>query len=208
MNSYDDEYNISKGLFWECLPAKYVKIFAEKKILDLTGSKVLDMGAGEGKNTIFLAKQGAYIDAVDLSKTALLRITNLPEYEKCHSQINLINEDILEFETTLLYDLVICYGLIHALPDREQALSVINKLKSFVKKGGYIIIATFNNLLPPPSVQPYLKIDAFLNTRELNHLFNKWEILDYEENIITETHNTSKIEHQHSISRLIAKKNG
>ncbi|NEU08620.1 methyltransferase domain-containing protein [Flavihumibacter sp. R14] len=207
MNSYDDEYNCSNTLFWDNLPAKFVKLFVEKNLLNLKGCKVLDLGAGEGKNTIYLAKHGAKVDAVDISQEALRRLTLLPEYEVYKSQIDLYNIDALDFNSDQSYDLIVCYGLIHALDNKREALCIINKLKKLANEAGYIIIATFNNLLPPPSVQPYLKVDAFLDSDELKRLFNDWTILEYEESIITETHSTSNIEHQHSISRLIAKKN-
>lgn len=207
MNSYDDEYKGCKTLFWGDRPAKYVQLFVEKKLLNLKGCRTLDIGAGEGKNAIYLAKNGANVHCVDISKTALDRLTGLPDYNTYKGRIKLSTEDARYFETNDVYDLIICYGLIHALNSREEALNLIEKLQTILKPSGYMIIATFNNLLPPPLVQEYLKMDAFLNPDELRTLFSEWKILEYEESIITETHHTSKIEHQHSISRLIAKKN-
>jgi len=207
MNSYDDEYRITEGLFWETSPAKYVRLFADGNYLNLEGKSVLDIGAGEGKNTLYMAKLGCYVDAIDISMTALRKLQFLNDFESYKNQINLINADVLTFNSNKKYDLVISYGLLHALGTRINVQNVITALKSCVKVNGYIIIASFNNLVPPPSIQPYLKIDAFLNPFELKTIFTDWEIINYEEEIITETHHTSNVEHQHSISRLIAKKN-
>lgn len=204
LKSYDDEYNNSPGFFWQNEPASFVRLFVENNLLSLDGKRVLDIGAGEGKNGVYLAKHGAIVDAVDISKRALERFTQLEEYEVYKSNINLINCDVLSFQATNTYDVVICYGLLHALSGKAEVIFVIEKLKKLVNPLGFMIVATFNNLLPPPIEQPYLDIDAFLEICELKSFFEDWGVVQFQENIITESHVTSKREHQHSISRIIA----
>ena len=69
-HKYQEEYEQSH-CFWGTKPSKYVKLFVEKFGNNLVGKTFLDLGAGEGKNSVFLANYGATVISVDLSKIAL-----------------------------------------------------------------------------------------------------------------------------------------
>ena len=65
-HKYQEEYENST-CFWGKEPAKYVKLLAETLSHNLQGMRVLDLGAGEGKNAVYLAHLGAEVVAIDLN---------------------------------------------------------------------------------------------------------------------------------------------
>jgi len=206
-NKYQIEYENSTSLFWEAKPAKFVSYFVKEVPLDFNDLNVLDLGAGEGKNSVYLANLGANVTAVDVSDIALSRFALQPNYTKCAAKIKQIQADIRTVNfSPFHFDVIIAYGVFHCFSHKQEIYSIIQKIKSWTKTDGYFIGLTFTDKIPPPEVQDYLDIEAFLKENELQSLFSDWHIIASENDIITETHSTSKIQHQHSLTRLIAKK--
>lgn len=208
IHKYQNEYENSNGCFWDRSPAKYVSLFAELLEINLTNLSILDLGAGEGKNSVFLANLNANVIAVDTSKTALSRFAMQPSYDKCKNRITIINEDIRNVSFgNGHFDVVVAYGILHCLDSKQEILSMIENIGKWLKNGGFFICATFTNKIPAPVIQSYLDENAFLDEGELENNLSSFLIIKSENSIITETHPTSKLEHNHSIVRIIAQKN-
>lgn len=204
-HKYQEEYEKSTDCFWDTKPAKYVKVLSG--LLNVAGLKVLDIGAGEGKNSVFLADLGAKVTAVEISSIALNRFSFQPNYTGCHGLITSINTDISSIEfNEEEFDVIIAYGILHCFSHKADIYALLKRIKTWVKTGGYFVCATFTNLIPPPPFQDYLEKEAFLDPGELQSIFRDWDIIKTEDDIIVETHPTSNIEHSHSIVRLICKK--
>ena len=203
---YQEEYENSIGCFWGTQPAKFVKTISEIFSFDLTGLEILDLGAGEGKNAVYLANLGAQVTAVDVSEIALSKFNFQPNYNLCCDKITILNDDILNLDLSPNhFDIILAYGILHSLPSKEDIYSMIARIKLLVKNCGYFVAATFTDSIPPPAIQQYLDKESFLKPGELQDLFKEWKIIYTEDEIIRETHPTSKVEHEHSITRLIAK---
>lgn len=207
-HKYQEEYEASKGCFWETAPAKYVKLFTETIVLSVAGFDVLDLGAGEGKNAVYLANLGARVTAVDISPLALARFEMQPNFHLCSSNITRINSDILKVGfMDDRFDLIIAYGILHCLSSSFEIRTFVDQIKRWLKPNGYFIGATFTNQIPPPAFQSYLEIESFLDLGEIQDMFKEWQIIKTEDSVIKESHPTSKEEHSHSITRIIVKKN-
>jgi tellurite methyltransferase len=199
---YDLEYANCK-CFWGKNPGKYVKHVLKY----LTNGKVLDLGAGECKNAIYLAQLGFNVTAVEISKYALNNFYLLSSdvNEDTLERISVFNEDVLEFQSENEYDLVIAYGLLHCLGSVKEIDIMIEKIKKLTKVSGIIVIVSFTDDLQIPEIQSYLE-PTLLPKGHLISQFKEYEILEYEEDIITESHPTSNIVHQHSLARIITRK--
>lgn len=206
-NKYQIEYEKSNGCFWKKEPAKYVKLFVDKYCLDLREKRVLDLGAGEGKNAVFLAAKGANVKAIDISPIALSRFNQQPDYSVGYMNIDTICDDIsnLDFKDKS-FDIIVAYGILHCLSSVFEIENYIYKLKKWIAPNGYFICVTFTDELLPPESQSYLDYESFLKQGRLEELFVDWKILEIENDIISETHPTSNIQHQHSLVRLISQK--
>ncbi len=202
IGQYDLEYS-NCPCFWGTAPGKYVKYIPDF----IKSGNILDLGAGEGKNSIYLAELGFKVTAVEISQYAIgnfnKRVETLNETVK--TKLEMIHQDVLTFETASKYDVVIAYGLLHCLPSIEAVETLAKKIKKWVKPNGIIVIVAFNDELMVPDVQNYLE-PTLLPKSYFESMFSGFEILKYENDIITETHPTSKIEHRHSLTRMIVRK--
>lgn len=206
-NKYQIEYEQSNDCFWAKEPAKFVKLFVNKYCNDLNHKTVLDLGAGEGKNAVYIAAKGAIVIAVDLSPIALSRFCLQPNYNLARDKIKVYQQNImgLDFENGS-FDVIIAYGILHCLSSKKEVETMIERIKRWLVPNGHFICTTFTDEIAPPYIQSYLEYDSFLKKGQIEGFFKKWQVLEHENDIITETHPTTKIEHQHSLVRLIAKK--
>ncbi len=204
---YQTEYEHSDKCFWERKPGKYVECLINDLGFDPRGKDILDIGAGEGKNAVYLASLGGYVTAIDASPIALSRFRLQPKYGLCKKNIRIICGDARDFTYKKeMYDLVVCYGLLHSLENKAQVYRLINNMKKTLKEYGYLVIVTFTNLIPPPKNQGYLSYDAFVDKDDFLSQFDRCSVLLCEEETIKESHPTDLIEHYHSLIRVIVKK--
>lgn len=141
-----------------------------KSIINKTrGKKALDIACGGGKNSIFLAKNGFSIDAMDISDVALESIE-----KKAFKNINTIQID-LEEKLDLkenYYDLIVQTNFL----DR----SIIPALKNSLKKEGLIFIETYMH--HEINEKQASNKSFLLKKDELKELFKEdFKILDYDE---------------------------
>lgn len=105
------------------------------------GANVLDIGCGTGLvSNIFADKyKKSKFTAVDFSDS----IDYARKFAKDNSIKNVqwVKEDFLKFKTTKQYDIIICCGVLHHIPEYQQALA---KMKSLLKPDGKLILAVYN----------------------------------------------------------------
>jgi len=130
--------------------------------------KALDVACGTGRNAIFLANKGFYVDAVDISDVAIDILKNNNE-----KNINAIVADLdnYNFEENN-YELVVNINFLN----RE----IINSLKKAIKPNGIIIFETFLISEKRKNKQFYLE------ENELLRMFLDFRIIFYEEKYISQ----------------------
>jgi tellurite methyltransferase len=133
-------------------------------------SKILDLAVGEGRHALYFAKKGHAVVGVDVSQENFEEI----EEKVKEGKIELVQKDILEYETEEKYDLVICTGLLHFFAERQVKM-IIQKMKKWTKKGGYNLIAVRMDQNPRGS------LSHVFAPGELKKHYNNWQIVKYEE---------------------------
>ena len=110
-----------------------------KRFLHLVpGKEVLDLGVGQGTNSIPLFKQGYNITGVDCSSKCL----QICE-ENCLG-LNLIQSDIRKFKIEKnKYDLILSRYVLHFL-HKDESYKIIENMKKNIKKSGLIFISVFS----------------------------------------------------------------
>lgn len=105
-----------------------------KKYLN-TGTKILDVGCGNGKLLIPLTRAGFCVTGIDLSMTALLTITSAP--------CGLVQGDTrhLPFKDET-FGAVVCYDVLQHLLEGERQ-NAIREMGRVLVPGGMIFIETF-----------------------------------------------------------------
>ncbi len=126
----------------------------------------LDIAAGTGRNTHFLADKGFIVDAIDYSDYALSKIKKL-------ATINKIDTDLEKYRLAYnRYDLIVNCNYL----DRRQ----FPQIKEALKEGGLLIFETFLVVHGKDYHQPS-NLDFVLRKNELLHAFIGLEIIYYEE---------------------------
>ncbi|ALC91298.1 hypothetical protein AM500_16970 [Bacillus sp. FJAT-18017] len=140
----------------------------------LKGGAALDLACGLGGNSLYLARLGYRVSAIDLSDTAIQYVQ-----EQAKSYMLPIHAevfDLTEYESLPFDEDSFELAVITNYLDR----SLFPYVKSWVKKGGFVFIETFFN---SPELQSQRMSKKFcLSSNELLEEFKGWKVLSFEEN--------------------------
>jgi tellurite methyltransferase len=143
-----------------------------QRLPELPRGRALDLACGVGANSLFLAKRGYSVDALDLSDVAIERLRVAADAEGVSDRLRLMVGDAathaLEPET---YDLVVCFRFLQ----REMAPRLVEALKP----GGVLLFQTFTR--DYLKYRPEFREEFCLASGELPGLFGALESLFYEE---------------------------
>ncbi|MCM3710829.1 class I SAM-dependent DNA methyltransferase [Sporosarcina luteola] len=104
----------------------------------IKGKKIIDVGCGTGLLSVKLAKSGAFVTGIDLSKNML----SIAEKRSNDLSLNIEFQEkpMQEIEGSEQFDVaVIAIDSLNYLPDRESVLATFNGIHSVLKKGGVLI---------------------------------------------------------------------
>jgi len=101
------------------------------------GKKVLSIADGEGRNGVFVARQGAQVTSVDFSAPALEKARLLAT--EFGVEITLEQQDIFTWRgADNTYDVVLAIFIQFASPDKRTRL--FDNIKRMVKPGGLVVL--------------------------------------------------------------------
>ncbi len=155
---------------------------------------VLDLGCGDGRNALYLAKEGFEVIGVDSAKIA---IDTLNSYSKDPAlNVKGVVAKLEEFSFDRSYDNVITTFTLHFM-HRDNVLNLIREMKRNTSKSGINLIVAFNQNGPfyKPE-KPYF----YPASDELKALYLGWEIITYEEAEVS-----TKAGPKHQASFLVAR---
>ena len=163
---------------------------------------ILDVGCGDGKNALYLAKQGfRNIDAFDVSESAIEKIDRLCKNTNC--RINTKVTTVQDFVFEKQYDLIISFGVFHFI-SKECWKKFIKKAQGNTRIGGINIIQIFNdNIAPTLDIAPYAI--GMAKDGEIKELYKDWEIIQFLSYSFEEEHPGVPL-HKHASNKLVARK--
>jgi SAM-dependent methyltransferase len=178
---------------------------------------ILDIGAGQGRNSIYLAKKGYNIEAVDILPENIIAIKKKAEKLGLR-RLLAVEYDIRNFKFKMnRYALIIAVCSLDFMRYSE-IVKVILRMKSSLKKGGYIYMVCFTK--DDPIYQKFLNKsheidkDTFFSekTETYRHFFAKGELeslvsdlkIIYKKEFLKIDNKPAK--HKHGLVRIIAKK--
>ncbi|GEM_PF-637576 len=135
---------------------------------------VLEVGAGGGRNSIYLAHLGFKVTATDISPVSIKNIKRLTTRE--HIALKTAVFDISKNALAHRYDAIICTFTLHHLR-ADDAISTIKKIQRNTKPSGFNLITTFTKngdfyKSNPNTPNFYLDSKA-----QLKKLYKGWKIL-------------------------------
>lgn len=131
-SDWDARYAAAPGLVWSAEPNRFVV----ESVAGLTPGAALDLAAGEGRNAVWLARQGWRVTAVDFSPVAVERGRELAARQGVPVQWRLM--DVTAYRPVPgSYDLVLL-SYLH-LPARELA-GVLAAARTALRPGGTVVV--------------------------------------------------------------------
>ena len=97
----------------------------------------LDLGSGQGRDSIFLALLGYQVTAVDNSKIGIVQMLREAQAQKV--EIDGLVADVLDYETEKQFDIILFDMLLHGFGKPKQ-LEILNKYSGLLARKGIMCI--------------------------------------------------------------------
>ncbi len=165
---FNQRYQQSNNIFG----TEPIDIVAKAAKLLPKNAKVIELGVGEGRNALYLARRGHSVLGIDNAAAAIENLRN--SLKKENLKMETIVTDASQYRFKQKFDLIIATGLLHFLPP-DVGNSLIARIKKATKDGGLNLIATL------ASDHPRRKMPHIYKNQELKRLYQDWEIIIYEE---------------------------
>ncbi len=142
-------------------------------------SMVLDLGCGNGRNSIYLAKEGMRVIGIDFSRGLIKIAKNKMEWKEVLDRVNLIHGDIASLPLKNdIVDAVLYIATLHHLPTSKERLQSLKEVARCLKSKGRALVSAwaqeqekFNDEL---KVSKDKKEDGF----EYGDIFLPWKMKD------------------------------
>lgn len=207
-NLFDDAYN-TPNLVFGSQPTRILAAYLDEN--PLNHGVALDLGCGEGRDTIPLLKRGLKVTAVDKSPAGIEKLLKRVEAENISKDM-LATEacDVLNFNWTVNhYDLIVGVTLLDHL-DKIQGLTIAMKIVEATKKGGIIFMEVHTDRDPAVTRKDPVSefsdaIEHYFGANELFDIFSKHlRVLIYEDR--TEWDYDHGEPHKHGFASLLGVK--
>jgi 2-polyprenyl-3-methyl-5-hydroxy-6-metoxy-1,4-benzoquinol methylase len=129
-----DKYYLTENLFGEPYP-ELIEFFTEyaKK------GKVLDLGCGQGRDAIALARLGYSVTGIDHSAVGIDQMNQIGKSEN----LNLTGQvsNIYTFDKFDQYDIVLLDSMFHfARNDKDKEIGLLKKIVSQIRSGSIVVV--------------------------------------------------------------------
>lgn len=149
--------------------------FLKEHVDILPRGRVLDIAMGEGRNAVFLAKNGYEVDGCDISEVAISKAQRLARENNV-----VINTFTADLETYKLpegiYDVILCFYYLQR--------DLIPQIKGALKPGGMVVFETYTTENLECKFEGPKNEDYLLKPNELLKFFIDLKIVYYRELIL------------------------
>jgi tellurite methyltransferase len=174
--------------------------------------EALDLGSGEGRNSLLLAQFGFHVHAVDSSSQGMQKLVKY-----AHTQdLENIDGEVADVRTVELqnnfYDAVVAVTILDHITE-EEGKRVAETIIDALKPGGFVFIEAFTVHDPAANTKKDVHttisetasfVQHYFDEGELAAWFSTFEILQYEE--LMKYDDTHGEPHYHGLARLIGRK--
>lgn len=166
--------------------------------------RVLDLGCGNGRDSIFFAKHGWEVTSIDCSDEALRSLESRAREERVEDRIKLVRADFEKMPLEGQYDLVISNYSLHFL-EADQRRCVLRRLMQHTSPNGIHAVMAMRDM--NEEIIGELKDYCYLSSGELSEIYDSWNQLDSYDGFYPDEHPGTPA-HQHSVGIMIAQKPG
>jgi 8-oxo-dGTP diphosphatase len=170
------------------------------------GSEFLDLGCGQGRDALFMLREGFKVTAIDNSREGIKKAKEAIAADELPSpKIDLFCQDIATFKIKPnKYSIINAYNSLHFLA-KKDALRMLEQIKKSLKKKGHVVISCF--FTKRPLAKKADNKHCFVGAGELKKIFSDFKIIFYEEKTVDDAGHVGCPEpHHHNIVKMIAQK--
>lgn len=209
---YDSDYTENEALFGE----KESPLLAQCADLIPDGARILDLGVGQGRNALPLARRGCEVTGLDTSQVAIDTVNRLAAEENL--PVEGILQDFRTYEPPRSFDAVLCFGLIQTL-DLQGCASLVERLHHWTRPGGAMFLTAWHMEDPSFEVcrrgwerrsgRSFRSMDGeshrlYLEDGEILKLFFRWEVIHHYEGLGPyHRHGEGKRERHHDVEAVL-----
>lgn len=197
---YDERYS-RPGLYWGSKPTELARDLVRiVRKLPQPPRTLIDLGAGEGRDSIYFARQGFRVLGVDISSVGVRKSEQRAARLGVKARFEV--GDMRTYRLDHRVDVVFSSGALNNLPKRIRAAR-FEHFKANTKPGG---INAMNADVLKPYIPPYSKnpFATPFRSGELLGYYWDWEILDSGEGEFVS--NASGVPHRKAMDMVIARK--
>ena len=166
-----------KNYFYGTEPNAFVK----EQLLKLNPGKILFLAEGEGRNSVYAAKLGWVVDAVDFSTSGKEKADKLASANNV--KINYVISDLNNFLFKENYYDAIVNTFFHTPEDSR--ISIHNKVKSSLKAGGRYILEAFDKDQIKRNTGGPKDTDLLYSLEEINSDFQDFDFIYFSKEEVT-----------------------
>lgn len=117
---------------------------------------VLDLGCGQGRDALFIARRGHHVVGVDVSQTGIVQLIEDAQSESL--SIEGVVADLCEYEPSGYYDVVVLDRTLHML-DVDIRLKVLKEVSRVTRDNGFVLIADEKSNIP--AIKDFFQRDSY-----------------------------------------------
>ena len=198
-NYYENKYS-SDDYYWGLNPSSTCLNVLKFKPPEKP-YKLLELGCGEGRNSIFFARNGYQVTTFDLAQAGVDKTNKLAD--RLGLNVNAFKADILDFRLEDYFDIIFSTGNLHYLP-LELREEVFQNYKTFTNPDGIHMLSVF---VKKPFIAPAPEKEINSHkwySGELFGLYHDWKIEYCTEEIFDCM--SSRVPHKHATNRILSRK--
>jgi len=135
MTSYDQQYQVENNLFGS--PYAEFEDFVRQHAKQ--GGTALDLGCGQGRDALMLARYGYTVTGVDTSSVGIAQM--LERARKDNLPVHGVVADMYEYEVHGQYDAVVLDSILHfEKSDKSKELALLNALINHLNEKGFLFL--------------------------------------------------------------------
>lgn len=111
---------------------KWSKLVSYIDNYDWKNKVVLDVGASDGFFTVEMARRGAIVYSIEINSNRLKKLNYVVDKLKIKDSVTILDENIYDIDFNKLpnFDLAICMGFLHRVPDFYSVMSKISEIST------------------------------------------------------------------------------
>ena len=197
---YDERY-ARPGLYWGSKPTGLARDFVRiARSLPLSPGSLVDLGCGEGRDSIYFARQGYRALGVDISSVGVRKAEH--RASRLGLKVRFRVGDIRTYRLNHRVDVVFSSGALNNLPRRIRAAR-FEHFKASTRPGGINAVNAdvSKPYIPPQSTNPFA---SPFRSGELLGYYGDWQILDSGQ--VEFISNSGGVPHRKAMDVVIARK--